>query len=300
MLTPSPSKGKHSYGSSATLTALWGESVEILRADPLDDNGGRDCAASLCRTVRFVHTFAIISAQSYILRIFWDELMQAIIIAGEPEDRDYLSFVLRHAGLAVARTADTQRLRSALLVHPVDLILMVCDARTAALTEVEEIRAITQAPLVLVVERLTEAEHCAILDAGGDIALERPVSPRVLSRYARMLVKRAGTVPATVLPVIEAKGLSLDPETRRVTTSGVEPKQLTPLEFRLLYLLMTNSGHVIPIDTIIERVWGFSGAGNRELVRGLIRRLRLKINADPSVNRYIENLPGVGYRFCLD
>jgi DNA-binding response OmpR family regulator len=226
--------------------------------------------------------------------------MQAIIIAGDSEDRDFLSFVLRHAGLAVARTADTQNVSSALLDHPVDLVLLVCNARTAALPEVEEIRTITQAPLLLMVERLTEAEHCALLDAGADIALERPVSPRVLARYARMLLKRAGTVPATVLPTMEVRDISLDPETRKVTRGGGESQRLAPLEFRLLYLLMTNRGHVIPIDTIVERVWGYSGSGNRELVRGLVRRLRHKIEPDPKVHRYIENLPGVGYRFITD
>ena len=115
-----------------------------------------------------------------------------------------------------------------------------------------------------------------------------------------MLLKRAGTIPATVLSTINVRDLSLDPETRRVIQNGSEPKQLTPLEFRLLYLLMSNRGHVIPIDTIVERVWGYSGAGNRELVRGLIRRLRIKIEPDPKRHHYIENLPGVGYRFPAD
>jgi DNA-binding response OmpR family regulator len=226
--------------------------------------------------------------------------MQAIIIAGDSEDRDFLSFTLRHAGLAVARAADTRHVSSALLDHPVDLILLVCNARTAALPEVEEIRTITQAPLLLLVERLTEAEHCSLLDAGADIALERPVSPRILARYVRMLLRRAGTVPATVLPTITVRDLSLDPEMRRVTREGHEPKQLTPLEFRLLYLLMTNRGHVIPVETIVERVWGYDGAGNRELVRGLVRRLRRKVGKDSGGQEYIENLPGVGYRFIAD
>lgn len=226
--------------------------------------------------------------------------MQAIIIAGDAEDRDFLSYTLRHAGLAVARTADTHHVASVLSEHPVDLILLVLDARALGLDEVNEIRAITQAPLILVVERLSDGEHCALLDAGVDLALERPVSPRILARYARMLLKRAGTIPATVLPAIEAQDLSLDPVTRRVETARAEQIQLTPLEFRLLYLLMTNRGLVIPIDTIVERVWGYSGSGNRDLVRGLVRRLRRKIEPDVKVHRYVENLPGVGYRFIAD
>lgn len=223
--------------------------------------------------------------------------MQAIIIAGDAEDRDFLSFVLRRAGLAVARTADIIHVRSALSDYAVDLILLVLSPRATTLSEIEGIRTITQAPLMLLVERLTEADHCALLDAGADLVLERPVSPKLLTRYAQMLLKRAGSVPATVLPSIQAGDLLLDPETRQVSYAGGEPSQLTPLEFRLLYLLMTNQGHVIPIDTIVERVWGYSGSGNRELVRGLVRRLRQKIEPAPDAHQLIENFPGVGYRF---
>ena len=223
--------------------------------------------------------------------------MQGIIIASEPEDRDFLSFVLRHAGLAVARTAEAQHIESALLEHPVDLILLVLDPRTAAVSSVEEIRAITQAPLMLLGERLTEGQQCALLDAGADLILERPFSPRIVARYAHMLLRRAGTVPVSVLPSLEANGLALDPSSRRTTTEDGESHQLTPLEFRLLYLLMTNHGQVISTEIIVERVWGYSGAGNRDLVRGLVRRLRRKIDPDPSHPRYIETVPGVGYRF---
>ncbi len=223
--------------------------------------------------------------------------MQAIIIAGDSEDRDFLSYVLRRAGLAVARTADAQNVRSALAEHPVDLILLVLNPRSAAPAEVEGIRTITHAPLLLLVERLTEAEHCALLDAGADLVLERSVSSKVLSRYARMLLRRIGSAPEASLPSIQSADLNLDPETRRVSLISGEARQLTPLEFRLLYLLMTNPGHVIPVDTIVERVWGYSGSGNRELVRGLVRRLRQKIQPLPGKHWYIENIPGVGYRF---
>jgi two-component system alkaline phosphatase synthesis response regulator PhoP len=114
-----------------------------------------------------------------------------------------------------------------------------------------------------------------------------------------MLLKRAGTVPVSVLPSLEANGLAVDPGARRTTTPDGVSHQLTPLEFRLLYLLMTNQGQVISTDIIIERVWGYSSNGNRELVRGLVRRLRRKIDPDPSRRRYIETIPGVGYRFLI-
>lgn len=225
--------------------------------------------------------------------------MQAIIIASEPEDRDFLSFVLRHAGLAVARTAEAQHIKSALHEHPVDLILLVLDPRTATVSIVEEIRAITHAPLILLGERLTEGQQCVLLDAGADLILERPISPRIVTRYTHMLLRRTGTVPVSVLPNLEANGLTLDPSTRRTTRPDGESHQLTPLEFRLLYLLMTNRGQVISTEIIVERVWGYSGTGNRNLVRGLVRRLRRKIDPDPTHPHYIETISGIGYRFIV-
>jgi DNA-binding response OmpR family regulator len=151
--------------------------------------------------------------------------------------------------------------------------------------------------LVLVGERISEGQHCRLLDAGADLVLTRPYSSRLLSRYIRMLLRRAGTVPISVLPELTAAGLTVDPMTRRVSAAGGETRQLTPMEFRLLYLLMTNQGQVIPADTIVERVWGYSGAGNRDLVRGLVRRLRQKLGPHPEGGQYVENIPSVGYRF---
>lgn len=223
--------------------------------------------------------------------------MQAMVIADDSEDRDFFSYVLRHTGLAVSQTSNVRSVSSAFRDHAVDVILLVLNARTAQVKEIEEIRLSTQAPIVLVVERLTEQEYCALLDAGADIVLERPLSARILSRYVRMLLRRAGSVPAAVLPIIETGGLSLNPMTRRVRRPDQRTEQLATLEFRLLYLLMTNRGQVIPTDTIVDRVWGYSGGGSSDLVRGLVRRVRRKIEIDPNYPLFIENIPGVGYRF---
>jgi DNA-binding response OmpR family regulator len=225
--------------------------------------------------------------------------MQAIIAAGDPEERDYLSFVLRHTGLAVARTAEFRHLPSVLAEHPVDLILMAFDQPQELIDMVGQIRALSQAPLVTLGEPVSEAQHCQILDAGADLVLARPFSSRLLSRYIGMLLRRAGTVPMSVLPELTAAGLTVDPMTRRVSAANGETRQLTPMEFRLLYLLMTNQGQVIPADTIVERVWGYSGTGSRDLVRGLVRRLRVKLGVSPDARQYIENIPSVGYRFVV-
>jgi DNA-binding response OmpR family regulator len=107
-------------------------------------------------------------------------------------------------------------------------------------------------------------------------------------------------VPTFVLPPLNITEIQLDPDTRIVTVRGEEPRRLTQLEFRLLYVLMVNRGQVIPVDTIVERVWGYSGQSSRELVRGLVSRLRRKIEPDLHNPRFIQNIPGVGYLFSLE
>jgi DNA-binding response OmpR family regulator len=82
-----------------------------------------------------------------------------------------------------------------------------------------------------------------------------------------------------------------------VRIEGRDPQRLTQLEFRLLYALMTHRGEVIPSELIVDRVWGYSESGSRELVRGLVSRLRAKIEPDRSTQRFVHTVPGVGYFF---
>ncbi len=223
--------------------------------------------------------------------------MQAIVISENGEEREYLSYVLRHAGLAVARTTTVKMVMTSLLKQPVDLILLSVKGHTAVAEDVVAIRKTSHAPLLLLHDVLSEDEICELLDAGVDLILERPYSPRVLSRYVTMFLRRAGSVPLSILTTLQIGNISLDPSTRTVAVVNQPPQQLTPLEFRLLYILMANAEQVIPIDVIIERVWGYNGEGNRELVRGLVRRLRRKIEPDPQQTQFIYNHPGIGYRF---
>ena len=72
---------------------------------------------------------------------------------------------------------------------------------------------------------------------------------------------------------------------------------MTHLEFRLLYTLMIHRDQVLVPETIVEQVWGYSGQGDKDLVRGLIRRLRTKVELEPGKPCYILTVPGLGYTF---
>ena len=89
----------------------------------------------------------------------------------------------------------------------------------------------------------------------------------------------------------------LDPTSRTIDVPHRLAQRLTHLEFRLLYTLMMNRNQIIPTEAIVERVWGYTGQGDRDLVRGLVSRLRVKVEPDPRHPQYILTVPGIGYTF---
>jgi DNA-binding response OmpR family regulator len=226
--------------------------------------------------------------------------MQAILVAHDAEEREILTFVLRHGGLAVANAPALERVAARWMQRPSDLIVVAWDGEHETMLEaIAAVRAVTQVPLLLVCDAPGETATCELLQAGADLVLARPVGTRLLAQYARTLLRRAHAVPAFRTPPLDVGRVRLDPASRTVAVSGHEPQRLTQLEYRLLYVLMSNREHVVPVEVIVERVWGYSGEGNRELVRGLVSRLRRKIEVEPDMPRIIETIPGTGYRFSL-
>jgi DNA-binding response OmpR family regulator len=226
--------------------------------------------------------------------------MQAIVIAPDPDERDLLVYTLRKVGLAVAASSDHRRVLSNWADHAADVLLIALAADSDPLRVIAEVRATTQVPLVLVAEALSESATCQILTSGADVILSRPASPLLIAAQCTAVLRRSNAIPAFVLPSLDLGRIALDPSTRQVEVEGKAPQRLTQLEFRLLYVLMTNRGQVLPSEVIVERVWGYSGEGNRDLVRGLVSRLRHKIEPDPENPVFLETLSGVGYRFNSD
>ena len=226
--------------------------------------------------------------------------MQAIIISGDEDDRDILLYILRKAGLAVASSSSLERVLEGWTDHPADLMVFSFEGNSELIKAIDDIRLIAQIPAIFVVEEVSEKLYCDLLEKGTDVVLQRPVSPRVISAHVKALIRRSSTIPSFVIPTLDLREISLDPSTRMVKVTGKESCRLTQLEFHLLYTLMTNRGQVIPLEVIVERVWGYTGKGNQDLVRGLISRLRRKIETDAGGQQFIETISGVGYRFVID
>lgn len=225
--------------------------------------------------------------------------MQAWVVAPDPDEHALLGFVLQRVGLRVARAESAEEIVERWPRQPGDLVLLA--ARPPRERDVSQVRAVSKAPIVLVAGRLGEDAQIAFLDAGTDLVVMRPYSSRILLAQLRALLRRAEGVPVFHLPTLQVAGLSLDPASRMVRLDAQGERQerraqrLTPLEFRLLYTLMIHRGQVLPTDTIVEQVWGYEGEGHRDLVRGLVKRLRAKVEDDPSQPGRVRTIPGVGY-----
>ncbi len=218
----------------------------------------------------------------------------ALLIAEDSDESAILSVVLQRVGLAVNTARDLSLAMKTWPERPADLILLALYS-LAPEDQVRSVRAETEVPLILVVSGVAEELHYTLLKAGADWVVLRPFSARLLIAQIEALLRRAGSVPLFSLPTLSLAGMTLDPATRTVDVDGRPGRRLTHLEFRLLYTLMTHRGQVLPTEAIVERVWGYSGEGSRELVRGLISRLRAKVEPDPRQPRYILTVPGVGY-----
>ncbi len=222
--------------------------------------------------------------------------MFALLVPRDPDEGAVLALALQRAGFMVNQARDLGKALQSWLERPADLILLATPEGDP-LPYVRQIRAETEVPLALIVDPLSESLYCALLEAGADLVITRPFSIPILIAQVKALVRRASGAPLQKVPLWSVAGLTLDPVSRTVEIEGKNLVRLTHLEFRLLHALMLHKGQVLPIETIVERVWGYAGKGDKELVRGLISRLRAKIEPDPHHPRYIHTIPGLGYSF---
>jgi DNA-binding response OmpR family regulator len=140
-----------------------------------------------------------------------------------------------------------------------------------------------------------EADRIVGLELGADDYVTKPFSPRELVARVRSVLRRAASNGVRAEPLSFGQ-LELDPSSRAVR-KGAEPLQLTAKEFDLLHFLASHPTHVFSREQLMNRVWGYSAALDTGTVTVHIRRLREKIEDDPSQPRYLETVWGVGYRF---
>jgi DNA-binding response OmpR family regulator len=145
--------------------------------------------------------------------------------------------------------------------------------------------------------RKQESDRIAGLEMGADDYVVKPFSPQELVSRVRAVLRRTRPAATTADERSLTFGdLEIDPLTRLVTLSG-EPRNLTVKEFDLLWLLVRHPRQVFSRDQLLDRVWGVTEYIDPSTVTVHVRRLREKIEPDPSQPRYIHTVWGVGYKF---
>jgi len=177
--------------------------------------------------------------------------------------------------------------------------LVILDLMLPGLDGIEvcrRLREFTPVPVVILTARGDEEDRIVGLELGADDYIAKPFSPRELTARVKAVLRRAnGLVVGSAPKVIVCGELTIDVGAREVLVGG-EPATLTAREFDLLAHLAANPRRAFGREELLEEVWGYS-YGDTATVTVHIRRLREKIERDPSTPRWITTVWGVGYRF---
>ena len=227
--------------------------------------------------------------------------MYAYLYAPHSDEAEFLTLILQKTGYQVRLTRNLDQVVSNWSDQPADFIIATLGRNFEAEVQYfSQLRSFTIIPIVVIVDFLTEEDQVKLFEIGTDLVIMRPYSSRLLFYQVRALARRSASIPYSGLPSLDQSGIVLNPATHTASVYGNESQHLTQLEFRLLYTMMIHAGQIMPTENLVESVWGYTGDSNRELVRGLIQRVRGKIEPDPHNPSFILTEPGIGYYFKKD
>lgn len=217
------------------------------------------------------------------------------------DDRDIaaaIAIYMEHEGYKTLLAQDGRQALEGLENHEVHLVIMdvmmpVMDGVRATL----EIRKTSNIPILMLSAKSEDTDKILGLGMGADDYVTKPFNPLELIARVKSQLRRYTQLGGQEQSpnCYTAGGLSLDDERKTVTLDG-EDVRLTPLEFKILRLLIRNPGRVFSIDEIYEHVWGEDALGGGGTVTVHIRRIREKIEINPKEPKYIKVVWGIGYK----
>ena len=225
-------------------------------------------------------------------------MARVLVVEDEESFSDALSYMLRKEGfeVVVAPTgpdALTEFDRSGADIVLLDLMLPEMPG-----TEVcRQLRQKSSVPIIMVTARDSEIDKVVGLEIGADDYVTKPYSPReLLARIRAVLRRRSAEAREEPTQILAGGPVRMDVERHVVTVNG-EVVALPLKEFELLELLLRNAGRVLTRGQLIDRVWGADYVGDTKTLDVHIKRLRSKIEPEPSNPRYIVTVRGLGYKF---
>ena len=223
---------------------------------------------------------------------------RVLVVDDEPIVRDVLTRYLSKSGYRVESAEDGEAALERFAAEPPDLVLL--DLMLPGVDGIEvftRIRVDHDTPVIMLTARGEETDRVVGLEIGADDYIPKPFSPReVVARVRAVLRRSAGAAgPVDEGPIRFEEG-EIDPAARTVSVRGREVS-LTPKEYDLLLFLARNPGRVFDRLELLEELWDFAFDGDPATVTVHVRRMREKIERDPSRPRHLVTVWGAGYRF---
>lgn len=224
--------------------------------------------------------------------------MQILVVDDEASIRELLAFNLKKNGYEVETAADG---REALAKAPkADLVLL--DIMLPEIDGLEVCRRLKSSsqtngiPIIMLTAKAEEIDRVLGLEMGADDYVVKPFSMRELIARVKAVLRRSHQDDKAKGEALAIGSLRIDFSSYQVWLHD-EPVALTPKEYELLKLLVTNPGRAFSRDELLERIWGYEYYGDTRTVDVHIRHLRAKLAAAPEISDAIETVRGVGYRF---
>ena len=219
-----------------------------------------------------------------------------LVVDDESTIREIVVSYLKRDGFATLEAADGNRARELLSTEQPDLVVL--DLMLPGVDGLELcrwIRSSSRLPVIMLTARGEESDRIVGLELGADDYVTKPFSPRELAARVRTVLRRA-ELDVVADQRLSFDGLVIDSSSRDVTRND-EPLRLTAREFDLLWFLARHPRRVFSREQLMRRVWGYASAVDTGTVTVHMRRLREKIEDDPSRPEHLETVWGVGYRF---
>jgi DNA-binding response OmpR family regulator len=221
-----------------------------------------------------------------------------LVVEDEPSIAEVVALYLRRAGFEVMSAGDGQQALEMLAESTPDLVVLdLMLPKVDGYEVTRRLRSRGDTPIIMLTARKSEAERIAGLEMGADDYVVKPFSAQELvSRVRAVLRRSSGPAGASEERPLEFDGLTIDPISRSVLVRG-EERTLTVKEFDLLVTMARRPRQVFKRDQLLELVWGSADYIDPSTVTVHVRRVREKIEDDPSQPRLITTVWGVGYRF---
>lgn len=225
-------------------------------------------------------------------------MINVLIIEDELAISRFLRTALEADGLRVYEAGTLQRGLLEAATRKPDLVILDLGLPDGdGLDFIRDVRQWNQMPIIVLSARVEEDDKIAALDAGADDYLSKPFGIGELQARLRVALRRHGST-ASPDPVYRFSDITVDLAARRIVR-GEEEIHLTPIEFRLLAILLNNHGKVLTQRQLLNQVWGPNAVEHSHYLRIYMGHLRQKLEADPARPRHLLTETGVGYRFLL-